>query len=64
MVFKLMEYWQKLQEFLDVRGDVILLGFTGAIVFKILHGGLTVADATAYSSCIVAFAYSNVGKPK
>lgn len=51
--------WEYVQDLLDVNGDVVMLGFTGAIIFKILHGGLNASDAAAYASAITCFAYSN-----
>lgn len=56
--------WEWLQARLDISGDVIMLGFTGAIVYKMLYGTLTASDAAVYSSAVVAFAYSNKGEPR
>ncbi len=58
---KIKENWDYLQSLLDIDGDVILLAYSMAIVYKTLHGGLTIADATAYSAAVGAFAYSNKG---
>lgn len=55
-------WWEWIQDMLDVNGDVVMLGFTGAVVYKLLYGRLTPSDAAVYSSAIAAFAYSNVGK--
>ena len=58
---KLKAYWDYIQSLLDIDGDVVMLGFTGAIIFKILHHGLNPSDAAAYASAISCFAYSNRG---
>lgn len=54
-------YWDYLQSLLDIDGDVVMLGFTSAVVYKLLYGTLTANDAAVYSSAVVAFAYSNKG---
>lgn len=54
-------YWDYIQGLLDIDGDVVMLGFTAAIVYKILHHGLNPSDAAAYASAIGCFAYSNKG---
>lgn len=54
--------WEWIQDRLDISGDVVMLGFTGAVVFKMLYGKLTPADAAAYGSAIAAFGYSNASK--
>lgn len=65
MKLKIKAGWDYIQSLLDIDGDVVLLAFTGAVIFKILHGGLNASDAAAYASAIGAFAYSNVnGGPK
>lgn len=53
--------WDYLQSLLDIDGDVIMLGFTAAVIWKILHGGLGASDAAAYASAVGCFAYSNKG---
>jgi hypothetical protein len=60
-VDKLKAYWDYIQSLLDIDGDVVMLGFTGAVIYKILHHGLTPSDAAAYASAIGCFAYSNKG---
>jgi hypothetical protein len=55
------EYWDYIQGLLDIDGDVIMFGFTVAVVYKILHGGLNASDAAAYASAVGCFAYSNRG---
>ena len=57
-------YWDYLQSLLDIDGDVVMLGFTGAVIYKMLYGTLTPSDAAVYASAIAAFSYSNVGKMK
>jgi len=59
-----LKYWEYLQKFLDIDGDAALAIFTGAVIWKILHGGLNMSDAAAYSSAIGAFAVSNIKGPK
>lgn len=53
--------WEWLQARLDISGDVIMLAFTSAVVWKILHGGLNASDAVAFGSAVTCFAYSNRG---
>ena len=55
--------WDFIQSLLDIDGDVVMLIFTGAVIWKILHGGLNLNDAAAYGSAVTCFAYSNRGKP-
>lgn len=54
--------WVYLQGLLDINGDVVMLAFSGAIIYKILHGGLNSADACAYSTAIAALGYSKGSK--
>lgn len=56
--------WDKIQKFLDIDGDVVMLGFTGAVIYKMLYGTLTPSDAAVYASAVSAFAYSNKNGPK
>lgn len=63
LVKKLWEGWQK---FFDLHGDTWLGMFTLLILIRIVlvlkgQKPLTVAESTAYSSAIAAFAYSNKG---
>lgn len=53
--------WDYIQGILDIDGDVVMLAFTAAVVYKILHGGLNASDAAAYASAVGCFAYSNKG---
>jgi len=53
--------WEWLQDRLDISGDVVMLGFTGAVIYKMLYGRLTPSDAAVYASAVTAFAYSNKG---
>ena len=68
MLKKLPKYftisWEWIQDRLDISGDLIMLAFTGAVIYKILHQGLTPSDAASYASAISCFAYSNINKPK
>lgn len=57
----LKDWWDHIQSFLDIDGDIWLGAFTIAIIWKILHSGLLMPDAMAYGSAIAAFAYSNKG---
>jgi hypothetical protein len=58
--------WEYIQDLLDVRGDVIMLAFSSAMIGRIVlsafgHAPLTASEAAAYASAIGAFAYSNKG---
>lgn len=53
--------WEWIQARLDLSGDVVMLAFTAAVVYKILHAGLNASDAAAYASAVGCFAYSNKG---
>lgn len=53
--------WDYIQGLLDIDGDVVMLAFTAAVVYKILHTGLNASDAAAYASAVGCFAYSNKG---
>lgn len=64
MLEKVKTYWDAIQGLLDVDGDCIMLVFTMAIVYKILHQGLNPSDAAAFASAVGCFAYSNKGKTK
>jgi hypothetical protein len=61
MLDKIKLYWDWVQSMLDIDGDVVMLAFTGAVIFKILRHGLNASDAAAYASAIGCFAYSNKG---
>ena len=61
MSTKIKEWWDYFQSLLDIDGDVIMLIFTLAVVWKILSHGLNTSDAAAYTSAIACFAYSNKG---
>lgn len=63
---KIQAIWNKVQDFLDISGDVWMGLFTAAIVFRTLyaalgHVALTTAESAAYASAVTAFAYSNKG---
>lgn len=53
--------WDYVQSLLDIDGDVVMLAFTAAIIWKVLHGGINASDAAAYASAVGCFAYSNKG---
>jgi hypothetical protein len=60
------KYWEYIQDLLDVRGDVIMMAFSSAMIFRVLwssfgHAPLGPSEAAAYASAIGAFAYSNKG---
>lgn len=54
-------WWEWIQQMLDIDGDIFMGLFTAAVIYKLIHGGLTGADATVYASAIGCFAYSNKG---
>ncbi len=63
---KLQEYWNKIQDFLDISGDVWLGLMTLTVVFRWIyaamgHTPMTAAESAAYASAVTAFAYSNKG---
>ena len=65
----LIKWWNRIQDFLDVSGDVWMGLFTALILVRIicvLKGSqqLNSSEAAAYGSAVVAFAYSNRGGPK
>jgi hypothetical protein len=58
------EYWNKVQKFLDVDGDVWMGLFTAFILARLIlvlkgYPPLTLPESGAYSSAVGAFAYSN-----
>lgn len=55
---QLKQLWDYAQSILDIKGDVVMLGYTTAIVYKTLHGGLNPSDAAAYASAVGIFGYS------
>lgn len=66
MIAKIQAVWDKVQDLLDIEGDVWMGFFTAFILWRILavlsgHAPLTNAEAGAYSSAVAAFAYSNRG---
>jgi len=58
---RIKQIWDYIQSLLDVDGDVVMLAFTAAVIWKILHKGMNPSDAAAYGSAIACFAYSNKG---
>ncbi len=66
---KVKQVWEYVQDLLDVRGDVVMLGMSCAFVFRVVyaafgHVPLNMSEAAIYSAAISAFAYSNTGRPK
>ena len=63
------DFWDKLQSYLDIDGDIWMGLFTGFILWRIaavLHGAspLNNPEAAVYASAVGAFAYSNHGGTK
>ncbi len=63
---KLKQLWEDAQKVIDLHGDTWLGMFTALVLLRILlvlsgHTPLTMSEATAYSSAVGAFAYSNRG---
>jgi hypothetical protein len=61
--------WNKIQDFLDISGDVWLGLMTATVVFRWVYAALghipmTAAESAAYASAVTAFAYSNRGGPR
>ncbi len=59
-------FWNKIQDFLDISGDVWLGLMTATVVFRWVYAALghvpmTAAESAAYASAVTAFAYSNKG---
>jgi hypothetical protein len=59
----------KIQALIDLHGDTWLAMFTFTMIVRIIlaafrHPSITMAEAAAYSSCVAAFAASNIGGPK
>lgn len=55
-------YWKFIQRILDIDGDVVMLGYTVAVIYKTLHGGLNPSDAAAYSAAVGIFGYSKAAQ--
>jgi hypothetical protein len=69
MIDKLTAWFDKVQDLLDLNGDIWMALFTAFILWRIAaviwhHAPLTASEAGTYSSAVMAFAYSNKGKPK
>jgi hypothetical protein len=63
-MYRFWEIWERLQEFLDISGDAWMSIFTALVLYKMMHNGLTMFDATVYGTAVSAFAYSNRQPPK
>lgn len=59
---KIKDWWEYIQNLLDVNGDVVMLVFTSAVIYKLVQQGLSPSDAAAYGTAVGCFAYSNKGK--
>lgn len=49
--------WEYVQDLLDIRGDCVMLFYTAAVIWKMLHGGLGGPDACAYGAAVGALGY-------
>ena len=66
MLDKIQATWNKIQDLLDISGDLWMSLFTAAILVRLLlvlrgHAPMTTAEAGTYGSAVLAFAYSNRG---
>ena len=58
--------WNKIQDFLDISGDVWMGALTATVIFRVIyaafgHVPITPAESAIYASAVTAFAYSNKG---
>lgn len=64
---KLQAIWDKVQDLLDVRGDVVMLAISSAFILRIVaalspkFAPINASEAAFYASAIGAFAWSNKG---
>jgi hypothetical protein len=63
------ELIDKIQALIDLHGDTWLGLFTALIMARIVAAAfklpaITPSEAAAYSSCVAAFAATNIGGPK
>lgn len=61
---KIKYWWDWIQSLFDIDGDFWMSLWTGAMIWRIVavlfgHPPVTLAEATAYSTAVSAFAYSN-----
>lgn len=57
-------YWKVIQRILDIDGDVVMLAFTGIIVWRIyIRSPIDSGTAACYASAVGLFGYSKVRKP-
>lgn len=66
MIERIQGVWNKIQDLLDISGDLWMGLFTALILVRIVYvlkGGrpLTPSEAACYGSAVGAFAYSNRG---
>jgi hypothetical protein len=69
MIDKIQSAWDKIQDLFDLSGDLWMGLFTAAILVRLLlvlkgYAPMTTAEAGTYGSAVLAFAYSNTGRPK
>ena len=63
---KIKQAWSYVQDLLDVRGDVIMMGMSSVFIARVALAafgkpGINASEAAMYASAISAFAYSNRG---
>lgn len=68
MLNKIKFYWEYVQDILDLNGDVVMLIFTGIILYRLVavvfgQQPINANEAAVYGSAVVAFAYSNKKPP-
>lgn len=56
---RLFRIWKRIQEWMDIQGDVVMLGFTAVIVLRIFNGhAIDNGAAACYATAIGALGYS------
>lgn len=64
---KLKAIWDKIQDLLDVRGDVVMAAMSSVFIARVALSAwsrfpaITASEAAFYASAIGSFAYSNKG---
>lgn len=67
MLDKAKQLWDKIQDLLDVRGDVVMMAMSSVFILRIAMSAwskyppITASEAAFYASAIGSFAYSNKG---
>lgn len=69
MIERIQATWDRIQDLLDISGDLWMGLFTAAILVRLLlvlkgYAPMTTAEGGTYGSAVLAFAYSNRGTPK